>query len=448
MLARRSIQDLIDQSGTWITPTQAQSAVDRLNKNNRDALEAEWELIILAALASLGAVEHEPDLGGSSRLDIRFRSPAGDFIADIRTVSDETYDRENPVQQFSSELSKAAERLRAEGIQGGFDYRVNGISGLVWQGRYKTKLTLPFVHEFKRVIFGKDFRTFIDAVRSEPDERRIFFVNTAEASVEIHFAPSAGGFQSGSYLAYNVAHDAVHTVVWQALKDKSHQLKRARLGTSGERAGVFLCDGGCGMLRGFRSHNTLTVEDIVLRFLKKSSTVDFIIIVDVNESTAYGAAPPPRFEARVWSIRERPWAEIFAASLKRALNGLPPLRLSPINTLNHFIWAGDTQHLYGRYKGDSKMAHDTLELSLRAVMDYLAGNIDRNAFERIVNPDWVAQLKKRLDQGRAVQGIDINRSSGEDDDGLVITFGGHDPAQSAFRAPTAPPTENPKEDVT
>ena len=83
------------------------------------------------------------------------------------------------------------------------------------------------------------------------------------------------------------------------------------------------------------------------------------------------------------------------------------------------------------------MTHNSLEVSLRAVMDYLGGRIDRNAFERIVNPGWPAQLKKWLDQGRSIESISVTKGTGEDDDGLLIQFGEQDPAISPFRVPKA-----------
>jgi hypothetical protein len=439
MLARRSIQKLLDQSIGYLSPNQLDRFVTHLKRHNPDSVEAEWELIMLAALASLGNIEHEPDLGGSSRLDIRLRSPQAKFIADVRVVSDEQYHRQNPVQEFSNKLSNVAENLRSEGIQGGFDYRVNGIAASVWERRYKTKLVLPLSHEFKRVIFNRQFKAFVDAIRRDPGKSHTFAMDTKEASVSIVFSPRRGGFQSGSYLAYNVAHDYTHNVVWRALEDKSDQLKRAGPRASGELGGVFLCDGGCGMLRSLPNVHTLTVGQIIDRFLRKSATADFVCVVDVVESTNYGCAAPLRFEARLWSIRERAWAQRFSANMDSALQGLPPPQASAINTLNHFKWARDRQSFYGRYKRDSTMTHNSLAVSLRAVMDYLAGRIDRKEFENIVHPDWLVELRNRLDQGRAIENIVITRSPGQDDDDLVITFGGHDAAKSQFRVPTSDP---------
>src|SRR5260370_4382046 len=143
MLSRRSIQLLLDESVSYLTPLQCRNFASRLNRANRDALEAEWELIVLAALCHAGVVEHEPDLGGSSRLDVRFSSLDIRFIAEVRTVSDETYDRENPINELARELTKLAEKLRDDGVEGGFDFRVNGVPAAPWTVRYKTRLIMP-----------------------------------------------------------------------------------------------------------------------------------------------------------------------------------------------------------------------------------------------------------------------------------------------------------------
>ena len=438
LLARRSIQKLINESGKFLADAQVQRLVERLNANNRDAVEAEWELLILAALTSIGTVEHEADLGGSARLDVRFHGfGLGTFVADIRTVSDETYHRENPVQEFSSELSKMEKDLRTEGIQGAFDYRVNGVSASTREGRYKTKLTLPYSHELKRVVFNTEFTAFLDAIRGEPNQSRRFDVNNKEASLSITFTPRADGARFGSHLSYNQAHDVVHNVVWQALKDKSRQIKRAGSRATGELAGVILCDGTCGLLRARPSHSTVTVDEVIDRFLRKTSTVDFVCVVDIVESTAYGNTRPPRIEIRMWSIKEKAWAQKLSGSLSVALQQVGPPQDSPLNTLNQLNWAGNKQHLWGRYKRNSTMTNTSLEVSLRAVMDYLAGRIDRSAFENIVHPDLVAQLKKRLDEGRSIESVSVELGRGTDDDGLLIRFGEHDAAKSPFRVRNA-----------
>jgi hypothetical protein len=114
MLSRRSIQRLLYDSATYLADGQRQALAARLNRNNRDTIEAEWELAVLASLASVGEVEHEPDLGGRARLDVRFRSPSFRFVGDVRAVSDEGYHRENPIHRLAGELYKRCTRCDSE----------------------------------------------------------------------------------------------------------------------------------------------------------------------------------------------------------------------------------------------------------------------------------------------------------------------------------------------
>jgi hypothetical protein len=436
MLARRSIQKIVNDCSTFLPPPKLENLVKRLDTSNRDALEAEWELIVLTALASIGRVEHEADLGGSSRLDVRFESvPLGRFVADIRTVSDEGYDRKNPVHEFSTELSRVSEILRSSGVQGGFYYRVNGVSASVRSGQYKTKLKLPFTFDFKPVIFHTPkFKAFLAAVRAEPSQDHTVDINNEEVSVSITFSARFAGVQYGSYLSFNQAHDVVHNVVWRALKEKSTQIKRAGLRATGELAGVILCDGGCGLLRALPNPHTLTLADVISRFLRKSSTVDFVCVLDIPDSAAYGQTRLPSIEARTWTKRDEGWVQRLSIAFNAALRTLPAPQLSPVNTLNHFKWAKNSRQLWGKH-ANSAMTDDSLEISLRAVMEYLAGRMERSAFERIVHPDWIAQLKNRLEQGRSVDDVSVKKGIGEDDDRLVIRFGEHDPAISHFRVP-------------
>ena len=85
------------------------------------------------------------------------------------------------------------------------------------------------------------------------------------------------------------------------------------------------------------------------------------------------------------------------------------------------------------------MKCDSVEISLRAAVNYLAGRIDRTEFERAVHPDWLADMRRRLDRGSGVADVSIASAVGEDDDGLVITFREHDAANASFRTPSSGP---------
>ena len=115
---------------------QIQRLVHRLNRDERCSLDGEWELIILAALATFGSVEHEPDLGGPKRLDVRFRSPSLGFIADVKAACDDDYDRKNPVDHLAEGFARQEKRLRGQGISGWFYFHPEARFAEPGEGRY------------------------------------------------------------------------------------------------------------------------------------------------------------------------------------------------------------------------------------------------------------------------------------------------------------------------
>jgi hypothetical protein len=368
MLARRSVQQLLERSQSYLSTTQLATIVNRLNGGGRDTIETEWELITLAALASVGEVEYEPQLGGSAKLDVRFRSPELSFVADIRTVSDEQYDRENPVQEVVAELSRITEGLRGQGIQGGFDFEVNALPGSALSGVPKTKLILPRVHQFKRAIFDKGFAQFLDTIRKYPKRVHQHRVDKAVASLSIIFRPGPHSLRTYSHLAYNLPHDLTRNVVYRALDRKSDQIKRAGKRRPEELAGVVLCDGGCGMLRSNKSLHTFSLHDVVSGFLSKTNTVDFVCVIDIFQPSWNRS--PLKFSVRAWPQRHS-LAETLVLILSNAFRVLPAPVATAVNALNYYKWAEGVPRLYGEYKQNSNMRHDTIEISLRAVMDYL-----------------------------------------------------------------------------
>jgi len=439
MLARRSIQKLLDDIAAYLDPQHLERFVAHLNRSNRDSIEAEWELITLAALASMGTIQYEPDLGGTTRLDVRFRTMSIRFVADVRVVSDDTYDRQNPVTQLSNELFRYSLKLREVGIEGGFDFRVSAIEACPQKGEYKTRLVLPAAHEFRRLIFNKQFQQFLAEIRREPSKVHYHVVNNDQAAVSIVFNPGGNGFRSYSHPAYNVAHDVTHNVVYRALEDKSHQISYAGRRDPGELAGIILCDGGCGMLRARASVGVVPLDRVIRTFLGKSHTVDFVCVVDVVRRLTSTNSGPSAFEARVWSLRHPELLQVLPDQLNHTLQKLPAPVRSPVNTMNHFEWAaGSLQRLYSDYKGDIWMSANSIEISLRATMEYLAGRIDRAQYELAVPSDWLAHLGRNLERGSSITEVSISRSPDRNDDGLVITFGDDaDPAMSPFRSSNA-----------
>src|SRR5271157_2256407 len=100
IFSRRTLQRLVDENSRFLSASQIKSHIRRLNsKHPNDCLSAEWEIALLNAFGRLGAVQHEPNLGGRCRPDIKFthsEDVKATFIADVATVSDVGLDAQNP----------------------------------------------------------------------------------------------------------------------------------------------------------------------------------------------------------------------------------------------------------------------------------------------------------------------------------------------------------------
>lgn len=92
------------------------------SRDPKDALSAEWEVVLINALRSCGDVEIEPPLhsaSGESRPDVLLRPIAGrpspvatPCYIEITAVSDDGYEQENPQELFIAAFRRLLKRMR------------------------------------------------------------------------------------------------------------------------------------------------------------------------------------------------------------------------------------------------------------------------------------------------------------------------------------------------
>src|ERR1035438_3967325 len=105
MFTRRALQHAINATLTCASSSKRREWAAVLNSpKSPKYIPTEWEIILLQSLSGLGALTHEPRLGGPTRLDIQFRSPSLIFVADIATISDHGLHERNPIQPLEDEL--------------------------------------------------------------------------------------------------------------------------------------------------------------------------------------------------------------------------------------------------------------------------------------------------------------------------------------------------------
>jgi hypothetical protein len=422
LLSRRCVQELLDELDS--KPALVASMVRRLNLYGRAALDAEWELIVLSALSRVGVVAHEPNFGGSSNLDLHFTGPTGlKFSGEITAISDSEISRQNPVDLLISEINR---RTETRGIRGHI-----GISIGSTRTSTAVSLRLPAPHEFTRYIFNGDFAKFLDDASRAPNSRHEFHVNNDKACVSIWYSPGRWHL-SIRYAPFKGVRDIVRNALYNRLKKKVDQIKRSGSGPAEGLRGIIVCDADCELLLQPIGTGTLTFERIARHFLTKAGDLDFIAALSVRiDHTWDGQAKPYVFDVHVVD-RDRDREPMMTAVFYEGLRQIPsPVRLAR-NARFRLEQQSPSTLEYQDHTGTS-LLNQRITLSARAVFDYIAGRIDRERFNVLVDDWMVGILKHALDGGGLVTSIRMSSNAQTDDDELHIDWREQDPAASPFQ---------------
>lgn len=437
VLNRRSLQLLLNQSTAYLESQQINSFVGRL-KNPLETFSAEWELITLAALACMGHVEHEPLPRDKSKLDVRFDSTKWpSFVADVVAVSDREYHRNNRHDVLASKLSQYRSDLAKEGIIGSFHYRIEGNRAAPWMKRYKTTLYLPAEHEFKKFVFNtNEFRKFIEEIHKDPTIPQHCIIQNEKAVLSIVFQPKGIG-SSAIQPVYNSAHDFKYNVVYDALKDKADQIKRWGSQEPSLLRGIILCDGGCGILRGLHTVWEVSLQQIVEHFLRRSQSIHFVACVDIYPPFSYSLSNSFRlaFDLRLWAKKDVGEPAALQELFETAYKHIPAPKRTGVNAACNVQWMQQQPKFFGaEYIRGYRMSSSKITISARATMDFIAGRITREEFQRIVG-ESAKRLKDLLDDGFMVRDLAITYIEHEDDDELTLCLDKPDAAASDYRNP-------------
>jgi len=425
ILARRSLQDLVDDLPA--APTLVQALVARLNVPGKASLEAEWELLILSGLSRAGALEYEPKLGGPANIDLHFTSPSGlRFSGEITAVSDEELSRQSPVDDLVREIMRWFDKRNIRGsisLRVGATYRAGAL-----------RLLLPAPHEFAHHIFNLDFNEFLGRIASAPNLPQTFSARDNVTEVALGYSPGPWRV-SVAYAPFKQPRDIIRNVLYNRLKRKVDQIKRAGHNPADGLAGIIVCDADCELLHAYPGV-TAGFESIARHFLKKTEHLDFIAGISINLDYSSGEYYKPyTFEVRVID-REPDREGVITEIIQRALQHLP----RPIRTPAMAQYCLEAQHKAGvrrlQYydRVGASMAHEQITISARAAIEYIAGTIDRQRFETLTDGWMLQNLRQALDNGATVHFMCVHKNPDRDDDTLEIRWRGRDPALSPFTA--------------
>jgi hypothetical protein len=425
LFARRTLQQLLSSNATVLNRTQLQRHVDALNDVSRISLPTEWEVAIIHALSQIATVKYEPNLGGSSRVDVyceTFRESLT-FAAEITTVSDQGYEQENPLRKFGDLLIEIARSYDID--PGMLSYEVGG-EMVGKRTSQKMKLKLPKKGDLS-VFLRRDARAFFHAIKDDPVKHHRWEIRNDAVEITLSYDPSQH-YLSGTYPGYKTAYSNTHNSIAEALRSKAGQLKKS--GFTGLK-GIFLCDGASDLIR-----STSRLETVIAEVLRRRTTVNFVIVATVDDrgprDSRHSVKLDIYFNPRV-SDNDRQQLRKLLANLSDAFP--KPVERPQTVAANFGRKFIACTPLYASWK----LSGLRYSFPSRVLLELLAGNISVDELHKY---HWFRDppgqetphfFKVMREHGHTIRSITVERIENFDDDWVTFEFGDPDPALVPFR---------------
>ncbi len=418
---------MLHQCADFLSLRQLEDIVIKLNREDEVSLHSQWELAIIYALSRNADIEVEPDLGKKPDVLWRSKNTGDTFIADVRTVSDEGLEKENPREFYRLELCNQAKK-RGFG-RGHFsdrpEYEMVGS-----YGDSKVRLKYPPKNEYKK-LFNSDFHKFIDWVKENNPDRAEKRLQGDGFDVTIYYQQNIYGMpQGGGNLAYTCYYSLQNNPILNALKKKADQLKKANF--EGVK-GIFLADGGCRELTSGISSSTgetYSDEQVIQYFLNNSSSISFVVTLFAKREAMgiFDHLKPLNINGKIFLNPKAnfPLQEEGLSALNLIPKIMPEPKLDGSNAANHLRngWDGPQKVWHTSSTMRSEHFMQTIEFSSKSLLEYLAGKITKEEFVethnfKMANGDFFESMLKG---GYTITQANLQRLNDEDDDKIIFTF--------------------------
>jgi hypothetical protein len=444
IFSRRTIHRMLNENASFLTKEQLAQHVSKLNREDFQTIDTEWEIAVLNAFSKLGTVTHEPALEGKAALDLLFTHADGSsFLADITSVSDEGFEKETSVKAFDVELG---ERLRKAGLL----YKGWTLSIGEHRVNYgeRRRPALPPRGEFAKEIFNANFKAFLRQVKEHPEQSRTYSISTEKTAISLTYNPQGKGFVS-HLPVYNAAMAKDQNPVFNALRMKAKQLKKVSY--VGPR-GIILCDGGSDMVHR-QPHGSFEFNynavDAARDFLRQNQSVDCVLMLSsvwTDEGRYSPRAGKPARKVQTSIIKNRNFGSL-PGSLRESLEAVEKQFPEPTNTASgarETIRHGYDPKALTPLAGGIGVSHNQISISASAVLALLAGQITQEELFKSLGftprddrPQAMRNpFEYMLSQKMRVVEVGVEETK-YDDDTLIFKFDGPDPATSPFTNPKA-----------
>lgn len=431
IFSRRTIQRLINENSRFTGREELGNQVKKLNlKKNipvRDAISAEWDIIILNVLSKFGDILHHEKFNGSRPIDIYLQLQNSSFVAEIVSVNNEGKNKQNAVEELTEWLNDTVSK---------FGYNPNNfelhLDGKFGSKLYKTKTsliipTLHLINNSDENLLGTEFINFLKEIPLSSNSKMTY----RDSKYDIFIVYSKRSkYSSVTYPSYN----EIISLTNDALVDKADQLKSAQ---SNLPLGIFICDGGFESFNSMSSLHGYSMNEVIRYFLKSYQDISFVFSTTIERYETNGQ------EFRVKTkIYEGEAYKNLNKEIHFCLNELqkhfPCPQMTSISALNIFNEKYSNQ---GKpFLGCYSFMKNEIRISSRAIQELLSGEISQEEFFDIHGFDFEKNSQPRnpfsLLKNKSISEVVVETGEHEaDDDWLVFKFDKDDPGKSKFTLP-------------
>ncbi len=425
MFTRRALQSMLDHLAAHLPLEARNKLAHELDRQSSSALGFEWETALLFGFSHVGKIDYEVLSPQGSRPDMTFVEEAEApirFIADIATVSDDGLEDENPAMRFSMALTRLKHKYQ---LPGSTHHTIKGEAvGSDYRNR-KMRLALPTGHEIERVLKEHVAPMF---KRVQEEKLATASVTIDEPGVKLTVRYDANQrYGGGSYPSYTAAYSLTRNPVYTSLKAKARQLKKS------EPAGVFgifLCDGGCALLKNKQRHpEAVSVDQVVKEFFRQNASVSFVVILVIPPAPSTTFAELVKKLRMTGDVYVNPRAKdavnsvALLALINRALSHLPAPTATPQDALH---WIANADAHEGTPIHTLTQGGTMIKMSARKIQEVLAGRMTpEQFFSDYGSPGSPSEnpFARMLKQGLTIQSVSLTRVPEADDDLLEFRFG-------------------------
>lgn len=250
------------------TKSDRNKIVKRLNSSDyKEAISAEWEVVISSWLSKLGDFEYEQENSKGRKPDISWESFGKEvrLSADIKTVFDQ-FDRDYPAFEFCSEarsiMMKYVPSSWACSVR--FDSQEKGVPQIFPKSRFPHNLAVieAEIQKIHDTITGGRVYTFI----------------VEGHSISFFLSETNGPWCFDYKSKYYDAHDK--NPLYNGLKEKACQLIK----DGDELLGIFLCDGGTNTINSnVNSIYAVKLREILDAFFKEEPHINFVAVFGISK---------------------------------------------------------------------------------------------------------------------------------------------------------------------